>query len=350
MHTVWLFVLAAFCTPAAAETWRLQVPRTPFDYDSGYDGADYRPLDKASHAWRLCVAYPHLKDAYWLSVNYGMVAEADRLGVSFQLVEAGGYPNLQRQIRQAEDCVAAGADALILGTVSFGGLTGAVKRISQTVPVIAAVNDIADAGITAKVGVSWSEMGAVAGRVIAARHPKGTAPVKVAWFPGPEQAGWVKFVEQGFRAALEDSSAVVAVTKYGDTGREIQVRLVEEALDEARDLDYIAGSAPAAEAAVSVLRARGMQGRVQVVSDYMTHAVYRGVIRGRIIAAPTDLPVLQGRLAIEMAVRAIEGKLHIKHAGPKIQIFDQNSLSSGVLEQSLAPASFVPVFDFQPQQ
>ncbi len=93
-----------------------------------------------------------------------------------------------------------------------------------------------------------------------------------------------------------------------------------------------------------------MQGRVQVVSDYMTHAVYRGVIRGRIIAAPTDLPVLQGRLAIEMAVRAIEGKLHIKHAGPKIQIFDQNSLSSGVLEQSLAPASFVPVFDFQPHQ
>lgn len=350
MRAVWVMVLAMYCTTAAAETWRLQVPRTPFTYEGGYAVTDYLPLEKAAHAWRLCVAYPHLKDAYWLSVNYGMVAEAERLGVSFQLVEAGGYPNLQRQIRQVEDCVAAGADALVLGTVSFEGLTSTVERISVSVPVIAAVNDIADAGVTAKVGVSWTEMGAAAGRVIAELHPKGTAPVKVAWFPGPRNAGWVKFVEQGFRLALEESSAVVVVTKYGDTGREIQVRLVEEALDETGDLDYIAGSAPAAQAAVSVLRARGLQGRVRVVSDYMTHAVYRGVLRERIIAAPTDFPVLQGRLAIEMAVRAIEGKLQVKHVGPEIFVLDGNSIGADVLEQSLAPASFVPVFDFRPQQ
>ncbi|AHD02276.1 TMAO reductase system periplasmic protein TorT [Leisingera methylohalidivorans] len=350
MRAIWFLVFSVLCTTAAADNWRLQNPRIPFDYESGYETAVYQPLKRASQIWRLCIAYPHLKDAYWLSVNYGMVAEAARLGVAFKLVEAGGYPNLQRQIRQAEDCVEGGADALILGTVSFAGLTGTVQRISAKVPVIAAVNDIADAGITAKVGVSWIEMGAVAGRIIAARHPKGTPPVKVAWFPGPENAGWVKFVEQGFRSALAESSAVVAVTKYGDTGREIQVRLVEEALDEAQDLDYIAGSAPAAEAAVSVLRARGLQGKVHVVSDYMTHAVYRGVLRDRILAAPTDFPVLQGRLAVEMAVRAIEGKLKTKHTGPEIQVFDQSSQRGDMLEQSLAPASFVPVFDFHPQR
>jgi len=350
MRAIWLLVFTVLCTAATAESWRLQMPRTPFNYESGYETAGYRPLEKAAQNWRLCIAYPHLKDAYWLSVNYGMVAEAARLGVSFKLVEAGGYPNLARQIRQTEDCVDAGADALILGTVSFAGLTSTVERIAASVPVIAAVNDIADAGITAKVGVSWTEMGATAGRILAARHPKGAPPVKVAWFPGPEKAGWVKFVEQGFHAALAESSAVVAVTKYGDTGREIQVRLVEEALDEAQDLDYIVGSAPAAEAAVSVLRARGLQGKVQIVSDYMTHAVYRGVLRGRIIAAPTDSPVLQGRLAVEMAVRAIEGKLRVRHVGPEIRVFDRATLETDVLEQSLAPASFVPVFDFQPQQ
>jgi protein TorT len=348
MHAIWLILFSFLSTAATAETWRLQAPRVPFDYDSGYDAADYQPLTKAAQPWHLCVAYPHLKDAYWLSVNYGMVAEASRLGVSFQLVEAGGYPNLQRQIGQVENCVATGADALILGTVSFAGFTDTLRRISASVPVIAAVNDIADAGITAKVGVSWVEMGAKAGRVIAQRHPPGSAPVRVAWFPGPEKAGWVRFVEQGFRAALADSSAVIGITKYGDTGREIQVRLVEEALDEAEDLDYIVGSAPAAEAAVSVLRARGLQGEVQVVSDYMTHAVFRGILRDRIIAAPTDFPVQQGQLAIEMAVRAIEGKLQLTHAGPEIRIVDQSTLHADTLEKSLAPASFVPVFEFRP--
>lgn len=345
MRVFWYIWLAVFSSGAAAETWRLQAPRIPFDYNSGYETIDYQPLGNAAQAWRLCIAYPHLKDAYWLSVNYGMVTEARRLGVSFKLVEAGGYPNLQRQIQQAESCVAEGADALVVGTVSYDGLSGTVARIAASIPVIAAVNDIADIGITAKVGVSWTEMGAAAARIIAERHPKGSAPVKVAWFPGPQEAGWVKFVEEGFRAALSASSAEVVATKYGDTGREIQVRLVEEALDEVADLDYIAGSAPAAEAAVSVLRARGLQDQVQIVSDYMTHAVYRGVLRNRIIATPTDLPVLQGRLAIEMAVRAIEKELHVSHLGPEIQIFDQQSRDPKVLDLSLAPAVFTPVFE-----
>jgi len=330
---------------AMSETWSLQVPNTPFDYQSGSDTLLYTPLTKASKNWKMCVSYPHLKDAYWLSVNFGMVEEAQRLGVSFRLVEAGGYPNLQRQIDQIEECVSDGADALIVGTVSFDGLTESLERISRSIPVIAAVNDIADKGVTAKSGVSWEEMGSVTGKILADLHPKGSEPVRVAWFPGPKGAGWVTFVEKGFRTAIEDSSAEIVVTKFGDTGREIQVLLVEEALDEHPDIDYIVGSAPTAEATVSILRARGLQDKVGIISDYMTHAVYRGIRRDRIIAAPSDLPILQGRLALEQAVRALEGTLEIKHAGPAIKVFSNETLSKHKLEETLAPATFVPVFE-----
>lgn len=346
----WIWVLFLIAAPAVASeaTWQLEVPRTPFDYDGPSDIVSYTPLDAASREWSLCVAYPHMKDSYWLSVNHGMVEEARRLGVSFTLVEAGGYPNLERQRQQVLECVAEGADALVLGTVAFDALTDTVLDISRDIPVIAAVNDIADAGITAKVGVSWTEMGAVAGRVVADRHPKGARPVKVAWFPGPEGAGWVRFVERGFRDAIQDSAARIAVTKYGDTGREIQVLLVEEALEEVPDLDYIVGAAPAAEAAVSLLRARGLEGKVRIVSDYMTHAVYRGIYREKVMAAPTDFPVLQGRLAIEFAVRAIEGKLIHRHAGPVITPVLSGQMTQYQLSETLAPASFIPVFKFLP--
>lgn len=351
--TALLLCLGAALTkalPVQAETWALQAPRVPFDYTSGSADIAYEALDRARGPWRLCVAYPHMKDAYWLSVNYGMVVESRRLGVSFRLVEAGGYPNLDRQIEQIEACVGEGVDALVVGGVSFDGLSPTLERIARRMPVIAAVNDIADAGVTAKAGVSWTQMGAAAGRIVAKAHPAGSAPVKLAWFPGPRGAGWVDFVEAGFRAALADSSATIVETKYGDTGREIQVLLVEQVLEDHPDIDYIVGSAPTAEAAVSVLRARGMQDRVTIVSDYMTHAVYRGIRRGRIAAAPTDFPVLQGRLAIEMAVRAIEGSLSVRHAGPRIQLVDradieQAEVNRGLVENSLAPASFVPVFE-----
>ena len=135
------------------------------------------------------------------------------------------------------------------------------------------------------------------------------------------------------------------MTKFGDTGREEQVLLVEEALDEIPDLDYLVGSGPMAEAAVSILQGRGLDTRTQIVSTYLTHAVYRGIKRGKILAAPTDLPIYQGRLAVELAVRALEGRLTLRHAGPRIITITQDNIAQIGAEGSLAPASFSAVFE-----
>ena len=347
MHRLPAMLLMAQTTAACAGDWPVQVWDPPFDFSQPASSVLYTPLDHATRPWRFCIAYPHLKDAYWLSVNYGMVEEAQHLGVRFRLVEAGGYPNLERQIEQIESCVAMGADGLIVGAVSFDGLSDLLGRVSQTMPVIASVNDVADRGVTAKVGVSWYDMGAAAGKVVADAHPRGSPPVRVAWFPGPEGAGWVRFVDAGFRDALRDSAAQIVATLYGDTGLEIQVRLVETALDDHPDLDYIVGNAPTAEAAVSILRARGLEGRIKIVSDYMTHAVMRGLQRGKIVASPNDFPVFQGRLSIEMAVRAVEGRLTFRHVGPRIAVVRSGSEISLPGSAYFAPASFVPVFSLE---
>ncbi len=339
------FTLVSGSAAWAGETLRISSWDNGLTFDPPARAIEYTLIDKPRKPLNFCVSYPHLKDAYWLSVNYGMVKEAERLGVGFRLVEAGGYPNLSRQIEQIRECVRTEADALIVGSVSYDGLSETLIEIAQDLPVIAAVNDIAPAGITAKVGVPWFEMGASAGRIIAERHPKGSAPVRVGWFPGPKGAGWVRFVEQGFEAALEHSSAQIVARKFGDTGREIQVSLIEELLESGTQVDYLVGSAPMAEAAVSILRAQGLEDQIKVVSDYMTHAVFRGLRRGRILAAPTDSPIVQGRLAIELASRAVEGRLQHRVVGPDIITVRADSLSTFNSEASLAPSSFIPVFD-----
>lgn len=336
--------LACAMPASSQDLWKLEARAVPFDDTSPAVAVDYRPLARAEQPWRLCVLYPHLKDAYWLSVNFGMVEEAERLGVAFDVFEAGGYPNVTRQIDQLKGCAGEEFDAVILGAVSYAGLTPAVEEIAGSKPVVAAVNDIDDSGITAKASVPWYDMGAAAGRFIASRHPAGSRKVTVAWFPGPDGAGWVRFVEAGFREAIAESSAEVAATRFGDTGLEQQVLLVEEVLDEFPQIDYLVGSGPMAEAAVSLLRARGKSGQVGVVSTYLSHGVYRGLMRGRILAAPTDSPVLQGRLSVEMAVRALEGQLTVAHAGPAISVLTPDTVSGTPVAESLAPASFVPVF------
>ncbi|MCP4875584.1 MAG: TMAO reductase system periplasmic protein TorT [Gammaproteobacteria bacterium] len=329
---------------ARAETWQLETWSRPFDYSSDSRIIEYQPTTKASRVWHLCIAYPHLKDAYWLNVNYGMVQEARRLGIAFTLIEAGGYPNLERQRQQIEQCTAEGVDALIVGTVSFRGLNQSIARIAEKIPVLATVNDIDDSGITAKSGVSWTTMGRVTGEYLAEKHRAGSEPVTVAWFPGPQGAGWVDFIETGFKLGLKNSAVEVVVTKWGDTGKEIQRTLVQEVLESHPQVDYIVGNALMAEAAIATLRNRNLQNQIKVISTYFTPAVYRGIRRGRILAAPTDAPVMQGRISIDQAVRILEGRDIVKHAGPKIHMIDQDNWQEFDISDSLAPPSFLATF------
>ncbi|MFT5217901.1 MAG: protein TorT [Planctomycetota bacterium] len=338
-------LVAAFSLISAqAETWRLETWSTPYDYSSESRLIDYQPTTPASKVWNLCIAYPHLKDAYWLNVNYGMVQEAQRLGIAFTLVEAGGYPNLERQRQQIEQCADDSTDALIVGPVSFRGLEPSIVSIAKRMPVLATVNDIDDIGISAKSGVSWTKMGRVAGEYLAQKHPRGSDAVTVAWFPGPQGAGWVDFIEAGFKQGLKDSAVEIVVTKWGDTGKEIQRTLVQEVLESHPQVDYIVGNALMAEAAISTLRNRGLDKQIKVVSTYFTPAVYRGIRRGRILAAPTDAPVMQGRISIDQAVRLLEGRELIKHIGPQILMIDQDNWQAFKITDSLAPPSFLPTF------
>jgi protein TorT len=336
-----LLALAGACR--AAESWALESWNPPFDYRGTPTEISYTPLAKARRHWRICASYPHLKDSYWVSVNYGMVRHAKKLGITLEIVEAGGYPNLDKQKAQIASCTKS-ADALIVGTVSYGGLTPQLVALSKHMPVIAAVNDIDSAGIRAKSGVSWISMGEAIGRYFALLHPKGSPTVRVAWFPGPKGAGWVGFVEEGFQRGLASSSAETASVKWGDTGFEDQLLLLEDMLEEHPDIDYIIGSAVTADAAVSLLRAKNLTGKIGVLADYFTHGTYRAIKRGKVLAAPTDSPVLQGELSVDQAVRALEGSLTVTHAGPAIRIIDGKNINALDINDSLAPAWFKPTF------
>ncbi len=104
----------------AADWFPLQV--NSVEADGKVSVVEYRGVDSAAQPWKICAAYPHLKDSFWMAANYGMVEEAKRLGLQLQVMDAGGYPQLNNQISQIENCVAGGAQAVILGAVSRDGL------------------------------------------------------------------------------------------------------------------------------------------------------------------------------------------------------------------------------------
>src|ERR1700738_4846954 len=317
----------------------------PFNMEGPVKQVEYSPLKKAEKKWNICVSFPHMKDAYWLAVDYGVAEEAKDLGVKMQLVEAGGYTNLAKQISQIEDCVASGAQAVVIGSISLDGPNKTVSALkAKNIPVIDVINGIFSPDLSAKSLVSFKTMGAKAGEYVAAMHPKGGAPVEVAWFPGPPGAGWVEAGNQGFADAVKDSAVKVVATKYGDTGKEVQLKLVEDVLQANPNIKYIAGTSPTTGAAVQRLRERNLSDKVKVIAYYFTPGVYENIKAGRVMAAPTDSAVVQGRVSIDQAVRILEGKPYLKHVGPKIYVIDKSNINSFDYASSLAPADWKPIF------
>lgn len=78
--------------PAGASEWNVLAWPEPYDYSGIPSTVMVEPLARAARPWRICASYPHLKDAYWISVNYGMVEQALAAGVQLTVIDAAWIP------------------------------------------------------------------------------------------------------------------------------------------------------------------------------------------------------------------------------------------------------------------
>ncbi len=310
---------------------------------------EYTPLsasETASQRWKLCVSMPHMKDAFFVAANYGMVEEATALGVDVQTMDAGGYTQIANQINQIENCVAGGADAVLMVAIAADGMNNLLGELEQKgIPVIDIVNGVNSDKVAARVLTSPYDEGLRAGQYLAGIHPAGSDPVNVAWLPGPAGAGFVLAFEAGFQKGIENSAVTVVETKHGDVGKEVQARLVEDLLQTHDNLDYIVGTAVMAEASVPLLMARGVDDQIKLVSVYMLPGVYEHLKAGNIEAAGVAPITLTGRIMIDQAVRVLEGKQDYFTIGTLGQIYTKETVGEMKRDDVMAPASYRPVFN-----
>ncbi|MBS8584542.1 TMAO reductase system periplasmic protein TorT [Escherichia coli] len=296
---------------------------------------------KAKRAWKLCALYPSLKDSYWLSLNYGMQEAARRYGVDLKVLEAGGYSQLATQQAQIDQCKQWGAEAILLGssTTSFPDLQKQVANLS----VIELVNAIDAPQVKSRVGVPWFQMGYQPGRYLVQwAHGK---PLNVLLMPGPDNAGGSKEMVEGFRAAIAGSPVRIVDIALGDNDIEIQRNLLQEMLERHPEIDVVAGTAIAAEAAMG--EGRNLKTPLTVVSFYLSHQVYRGLKRGRVIMATSDQMVWQGELAVEQAIRQLQGQSVSDNVSPPILVMTPKNADREHIRRSLSPGGFRPVYFYQ---
>ena len=301
---------------------------------------------------KVCAIYPHLKDSYWLSVNYGMVSEAEKQQVELKVLEAGGYPNATKQASQLVLCTQWGADAIILGTVSPDAYHDNLTDWVGSTPVFVTVNELTVNKIQQKilkgtVGVDWYQMGFQVGEYLAKSHPKGSGKTPIALLLGPQASGGTKPVALGFYDAIKTSDVEIAISYWADNDKELQRNLVQQVIEQP-NIQYIVGSAVAIEAAISELRAAGKTNEIGLISSYLSHGIYRGLLRNKVLFAPTDKMVEQGRLSLKQAINYLRGQPYEKHRAPVIEALTPATLKDQIIADSLSPSEFRPVFSVNP--
>lgn len=298
--------------------------------------------DQITKNWNICVLFPHLKDSYWVAANYGVADQIKNAGVSMTLYEAGGYSNLSTQLSQLDNCIAQGADGIILGAISADGVGALVqKATSAGIPVIDFVTGINDPSTSGHSSVSYYTMANLIGKYLV---DKGV-PLNVGYFPGPQGAGWSDDAVRGFEDAIAGSSVKIVDTRRGDTGVNTQLDLITNALTTYDNLDYIVGVGTAAEAGAVAVRNAGLAGKVKVAAFNTSPQVQTYIKSGEVEAAPTDFPPLQGRLAVDMVLRMLEKQeLPGTRGGPKPEMITAANVDTLEFTDTYSPEGYSVVF------
>lgn len=304
---------------------------------------------KANKGYKLGVLFPHMKDSYWIAVNYGIITEAEKLKVGIKLLSAGGYGEIDTQRKQFMALIREKVDGIILGAISYDSLDSLVKISDKKgIPVIEVINDIYAPAIKAKALVSFYDMGASAGEFVV--KDAAGKDITVAFFPGPKNSGWAPDSFNGFIETVKKSAGKVRVLppRWGDTGHDAQRKLIGEDLKKHADIDYIVGNAVAAEVAVDVLKETGRK-NVKIVSTYIIPTIYEKVKQGVIKAAPSDLTVVQGKMSVDMMVRLLNGEKPGKdfpfRSGPSIPVVTTDNIGQYGYEYLFGSRDFKPVFE-----
>ena len=172
----------------------------------------------------------------------------------------------------------------------------------------------------------------------------------VGFFPGPEGAGWSDAAVDGFESTIKGTNVSISVMRRADPGLDTQLALIEDSLKAYPDINTLVGVDIAAEAAVVGVRNANLQDKVDVFAFDIIPGVFDAIVAGDAVGSPTDYTVVQGRMAIDQAVRMLEGqKLESPTAGPIPEMVTADNAKQIEYTLMFAPRDFEATYQWSPE-
>lgn len=296
----------------------------------------------------MCLLMPTTQDAVFIAYMYGAISQAQRLGQSLTIFDAGGYGHDVNQRAQFENCITSGASAILLQPINPTGWENDIRQARETGVKVLNVVEPVDSPVDARVVVDFRVNGKLLGQTIAQAQKGKDGPANVVILPGPAGLPFVEDTVLGVQEGLEHTEAKILKVMYGDVDAATQLKLVEDALVAFDDIDYIVGAGIAVKQAVNVLAQRGMTEDVQLLATYLDKSLLGYIREGSVMAGAAESSTQLTAIGVNLALSAVEGKGQSEDFIPNVVVVTKDNVDDPVIEAAnFAPEGWQPQFKSQ---
>ncbi len=267
----------------------------------------------------------NLANEFWLMLGDGMTAEAEAMGASMDLQATRTETDVAGQLAIAETMLENKYDALILSPLTNDNLDSAVATAkADGIPIVNANCEyIADCDTF--VGGLQIEIGYKAADYIAEKLG-GTG--KVAIIEGV--AGTFTSIQRvnGFKERMESDYPDIEIVASVPADYEVEkgMNVATDILTQNPDIDAIyCCNDNMALGTVEALRAQNLLGEVIVLGVDGTGDAYTSIKAGELTATVDQFPDINGKAAVEVALRLLAGQDLPKVVSTPIEVVDADN-------------------------
>ena len=327
----------------AANAYTLQQWLSPFSSTSGKRAIAFDWERSRDQEHKTCAILPPSSTSYWFAVNYGLVKKARELDVTLKVYHVLDRFNFNEHDKLIDHCLKQKPDSIIINAALSQQISLKLQQLKSPPAVVLVGKNIVPQGIVASSATSYRDIGGTLAKYMNKTH--GIDNIKeTILFPGDQSEQFVQSFIDGFKPVINPNKYQINQTIYTSNNYvQIKTKLTDY-LNENLNTSVIVGSALVAQAAVEVLDEMSLTDDVQIISYELSAQVYRDIRRGNIIASVSNLPVIQGLLAIDMAVKLdnTSGELSSKetHISPMANIVDSTNVQKFDISYAFAPYGY----------
>jgi ribose transport system substrate-binding protein len=284
-----------------------------FDPDREYEVVSFDkvyqkngPLVRIERQYRLGAVMKFLGNPYWQEVAKGMKQRADDFSIMIDIQAAPSESSPENQLRLMEIMISKGYDAILISPQTSKNLMPTIIQARSKGILVVDIDDAVLDDVEYFVGSNNYQMGIHAAEFFIHRYPEGG---KVALLKGLDGTFTAMQRSKGFIDRLNGTSFNIIAQHNCDWDLQKAIDASLNILQNNPDLKgFYCNNDVMALGASEAVKRLSMENKIEIIGTDGIKAAYDAIKNGELAATIDSFPYNTGLIAVDIALRILEGQ------------------------------------------